>query len=375
MNGTRVVMIYIEPTPYICGLIDACRALWEGPMEVFYITTDLTQQWGLAPNAGGGVVLPDRRGKALLALWQALSRMPRETVLHLSGWGHPLLVATLLIGRLLGFHVFIESDTAKGKTLGMWKTFVKYVTYPRLFQLADHFLPGGKRQAAYLVSYGVPTNKITIANMTVDVAAITQYIERNGHELRAKLRDEMGLSVNIKAILYVGRLEPYKGVADLLDAFADVQSRRNDIRLLVVGSGSLVSLVRSAAAANKDIFYLGQLSQFKVIDAYITSDIVVIPSLYEPWGLVVNEAMACGRPIVATDRVGCVDDLITHGVAGFVVPANTPQVLADALELLASDDRLREEMGVAATRMIAPWTLQNEAKILVDCWRTRCCAF
>jgi glycosyltransferase involved in cell wall biosynthesis len=368
----RALLLYVEPTPYIEGLIEEIRRAWSGDLDVCYIAQVQSQDWKIDTKSSGGTILPVNRWRAITQLWRSLDRLSRGDVVHLAGFGHPLLVAALLMGKLRGLRVFIESDTASRHTVGGLKNFVKCVVYPPLFRLADHFLPGGKRQAAYLAAYGVPNTKTTAAQMTVDVASIMRYVATAGEAARDALRARLGYADDIRAVLYLGRLEPLKGVSDLLDAFADIASRREDVRLMIAGSGSLDSLVRDAAAVNPHISYLGRLSGTEVLDAYVASDIVVAPSRFEPWGLVVNEAMACGRPIVGTDRVGCVDDLVTHGETGFIVPAEAPHALAGALELLASNDSLREEMGAAATRRIAPWTLQNEAAILVDCWNARC---
>ncbi|MGH6835316.1 MAG: glycosyltransferase family 4 protein [Candidatus Acidiferrales bacterium] len=375
MRKPRAFLLYVEPTPYIEGLIKEIQRLWSGDLDVCYIAQDQSQDWKIDAKLSGGTILPVNRWRAITELRRSLGRLSRGDVVHLAGWGHPLLVAALLMGKLRGLRVFIESDTAAGQAVGGWKCVVRHVVYPPLFRLADHFLPGGKRQAAYLASYGVPNTKTTTAQMTVDVASIMRYVATAGEAARDALRARLGYANDIWAVLYLGRLEPMKGVSDLLVGFAGIASRRGDVRLMIAGSGSLDSLVKEAAAVNPHISYLGQLSGTAVLDAYLASDIVVAPSRFEPWGLVVNEAMACGRPIVATDRVGCIDDLVAHGQTGFIVPAEAPHALSDALELLVSNDRLREEMGAAATRRIAPWTLQNEAEIVVDCWNARCHAY
>jgi glycosyltransferase involved in cell wall biosynthesis len=368
----RAFLLYVEPTPYIEELIKEIQRAWSGDLDVRYIANDQSQNWKIDAKLYAGVVLPVDRWRAITELWRSLVLLSRGDVIHLAGWGHSLFIAALLMGKLRGLRVFIESDTSTGQAAGSIKNLAKRVVYPPLFRLVDHFLPGGKRQAAYLASYGVPSTKTTTAQMTVDVAAIMRYLATAGNAARDALRARLGYANDILAVLYLGRLEPSKGVADLLDAFADLASRRGDVRLMIAGSGSLDSSVRDAAAVNPQISYLGRLTGTQVLDAYVASDIVVAPSRFEPWGLVINEAMACGRPVVATERVGCVDDLMTHGETGFIIPAEAPRALAAALELLASNDRLREEMGAAAIRRIAPWTLQNEAAILVGCWNARC---
>ncbi|MGH6822598.1 MAG: glycosyltransferase, partial [Methylocella sp.] len=243
MRKPRAFLLYVEPTPYIEGLIKEIQRVWSGDLDVCYIAKDQSQDWKIDAKFSGGTILPVSRWRAIAQLWRSLCRLSRGDVVHLAGWGHPLLVAALLMGKVRGLRIFIESDTATGQAAGGWKNFVKHVIYPPQFRLADHFLPGGKRQAAYLASYGVPNTKITTAQMTVDVASIMRYVATAGEAARDALRARLGYADDISAVLYLGRLEPVKGVSDLLDGFADIASRRGDVRLMIVGSGSLDSLV------------------------------------------------------------------------------------------------------------------------------------
>ena len=95
---------------------------------------------------------------------------------------------------------------------------------------------------------------------------------------------------------------------------------------------------------------------------YASADVFVVPSWYEPWGLVVNEAMAACLPVVATTAVGCVDDLVVHGENGYLVPPRAVDHLRDALQKLASSLGLRADMGRASRAMIAGWTPENYAR-------------
>ncbi|MGH6857631.1 MAG: glycosyltransferase, partial [Methylocella sp.] len=176
MRKPRAFLLYVEPTPYIEGLIKEIQRAWSGELDVCYIAQDLSQDWKIDATFSDGMILPVSRWRAITQLWRSLGRLSRGDIVHLAGWGHPLLVAALLMGKLRGRRVFIESDTATGQAAGGWKNFVKHVIYPPQFRLADHFLPGGKRQAAYLASYGVPNTKITTAQMIVDVASIMRYV-------------------------------------------------------------------------------------------------------------------------------------------------------------------------------------------------------
>ena len=120
--------------------------------------------------------------------------------------------------------------------------------------------------------------------------------------------------------LFVGRLESHKGVDCLIEAFRKLNVERSRARLVLVGDGALREMVLTIAEANSSISYLGRLSGDDLWATYVSCDVLVLPSSFEPWGLVVNEAMAFGLPVIVTEEVGCVDDLVMDGHEGLVIP-------------------------------------------------------
>jgi glycosyltransferase involved in cell wall biosynthesis len=369
----RVVMVYIEPTPYIIALIDRLRLVEGGSIEAYYITTDLSQPWGLRLESGHERVLPRGFLARMQALRQALTRDRESTILHLAGWGHPVLLGALLMARSLEIPVAVESDTAEGRPDRSWRHFwrhwVKKLLYPLLFRLPSRFLPGGTRQARYLGQYGVKQERMTIAQMTVDVCAIRRFCSQDREAARSAARARWGMPANERIVLFVGRLEASKGLQELLSAFARAVAEENDLCLSIAGDGSLRAHVE-AIATKPDcrVTYLGRLSGDDVLSAYLAADLLVLPSLFEPWGLVINEAMACGLPVIVSDRVGCADDLVRPGETGLVVGAGREIDLASAIRQLARDEPARRHMGQAAERLISNWTLGNEARNIVSAW-------
>lgn len=149
-------------------------------------------------------------------------------------------------------------------------------------------------------------------------------------------------------ILFVGRLEKRKGVNYLLSAYQQVKREIHHCRLIVVGPGTRWSRryekqVRQSGLA--DIVFIGYVSQAELPRYYQTADIVCFPAIgRESFGMVLLEAMAMGKPIVASNIEGYAS-VVTHGVEGLLVPARDEQGLAQALILLATDARLRQEVG------------------------------
>jgi len=153
--------------------------------------------------------------------------------------------------------------------------------------------------------------------------------------------------------LFVGRLAPEKGIDVLLRAFAEARQRLPRARLWIVGEGPL------RAALEEDALRLGlaeavrfhpALQPDRLPEVYVAADLLCLPSRREMWGAVVNEAMACGRPVVASRMVGAAHDLLSTET-GRVVPAEDPTALARAIEeILSLGPAERTRMGEAARR-------------------------
>ena len=365
----RVVMLYIEPTPYVVALIDTLRRHWGGSIDVNYITTDLTQPWNMQLELDHGKVLPNGFFVKMRAIWTLLRHDRNHTILHLAGWGHPVLAGTLLMAGSLRIPVAVESDTPEGRPVRHWRRLFKQLFYPYLLRLPTRFLPGGTRQARYLAGFGVRQDRITVAQMTVDVCAIRRFCAMDRKAVRAAARTSWGMLFDERIVLFVGRLEPYKGVEVLLSAFARSVQGENELRLAIVGDGSLRPRVEALALDHdRRIIYLGRLSGDDVLRAYVAADFVVLPSLTDGWGLVINEAMACGLPVIVTDRVGCADDLVRDGETGLMVRAGRESELAAAILRLVRDKPERARMAHAAETLISNWTLANEARNITFAW-------
>ena len=359
-------MVYIEPAPYIVGLVDAIRSIWEGVVEVAFVHDALTQPWNYRVGRPGERILPEGHLRAVMAVRQLLAGNDYD-LLHLAGWGHPVLLGALATGSWHGLPVAVETDTPLPRTLPVWKRLIKEISYRPMFRLPAVFLPGGSRQAAYLRHYGVEEERIHIAQMTVDVTKILSFSARKRQPSEATLLESKSIPADHVKFLYVGRLEPHKGLGDLITAFEQFKEKMPGVALLIAGDGSLREWIEQRAVP--PIYYLGRLSGDSVWEAYAASDIFVLPSHFEPWGLVVNEAMASGLPVIATERAGCVDDLVRHGITGLIVGAESPDQLLSAMHSLAANSNARRQMGARAKQFIADWILENAARRTVDAWR------
>ena len=207
------------------------------------------------------------------------------------------------------------------------------------------FVVPGKSSFQYVKSYGACAEKIFVAPNAVDselfarkAAAVRQEAAMQRHALHLPPR----------FFLFVGRLVPKKGVFDLLEAYGKLAPElRAAIGLVLVGEGSAhAELVRRATRIEPgQVQCTGFVHREQLASYYALAEVFVFPSHTDPWGLVMNEAMACGLPVISSDAAGCTQDLVEDNRNGRVVRRGDVAQLASAMEELGRDPALRERMG------------------------------
>jgi 1,2-diacylglycerol 3-alpha-glucosyltransferase len=234
----------------------------------------------------------------------------------------------------------------------------------RFISSCQGFVVPGTTATEYLASFGVSRSQIFVAPNAVDVEQFTQGAAEARHDPRR--RERLGLPE--RYFLYVGRFVRPKGVFDLLSAYAKLpQEVRKSVGLVFVGDGvergELLRCSRDVQVGR--IRFAGFVQQEELPAFYALADALVLPTHSDTWGLVVNEAMACGLPLIATDMAGCGADLVSDGINGYVVRAGEPELLAQAMLKLISDPPLRDRMGLASARMTESFTPQIWAEGVV----------
>jgi glycosyltransferase involved in cell wall biosynthesis len=280
-------------------------------------------------------------------------------VVVVDGWDSFASLAAFALCRVLRKrYVMWAGSTANEPS---WRRTVTLPLVRMLVRGSDGYVAYGSRAREYLIGLGASPERIAIAYNTVDIG----WYRAKADELRprrAEIRRELGLGEG-PAVLYVGQLIERKGVDDLLDAYQFLLAKRTDAQLLIAGSGPLESRLRATASSRqlRGVIFAGHVAIPDLPRYYLAADCAVLPSHEEVWGLVLNEAAACGLPLVTTDRVGAGPDLVEPGVNGAIVPAASPPELARALdEVLARP----EAMGREAQRIVAHMThIQNAAAI------------
>ena len=210
--------------------------------------------------------------------------------------------------------------------------------------------------------YGADPERVSLIPCGVD---LRKFRPLDQEEVRKRL----GLNGE-KVLLYVGRVEPLKGLDLLVEAAAQIEAGEENVRMMVVGGGGPGELetdrVRRLAEERQVdglIDFVGRVDHDELPLYYNAADVCVVPSYYESFGLVALESMACGTPVVAS-RVGGLPTIVHHGHTGFLKSWRCPEAFAHSVEMIISSSSLQESMGAAARRRAELMGWSNVASMI-----------
>jgi glycosyltransferase involved in cell wall biosynthesis len=298
----------------------------------------------------------ERPGLLSKVLWRLVTNGGFDAVC-LGGYYFREAWTVILAAKRMGIPVILctdahslESRRAKSKVA----LAVKKRIVGRIFRMAAAVITSSSKAEVFLQSLGIPADRIFMGRSVVDN---TWWTDRAEHVDRAALRRELNLPADAGVVLYCAKLQAWKRPGDLLEAFS--RANVSDSFLVFAGDGPLRTALeqrsRDLRVADR-VRFLGFVNQTRLPGVYVASDLLVLPSEYEPFGLVVNEAMLCGRPVVVSDRIGARFDLVREGETGSVFPCGNVDALAKTLRSLLSDRSRLDRMGAAAKERMQTWT-------------------
>jgi glycosyltransferase involved in cell wall biosynthesis len=257
-------------------------------------------------------------------------REGRFDALLVTGWHLKAYLQGTLAAKRLGIPVMVRGDSHLDTPRSRLKVALKALVYPRFLRLFDAALYVGLRSRMYYAHYGYPIDRLFYSPHCVDTA---WFAARATEEERQHLRTLHRIGPDVTVLLFAGKLLPFKRPVDLVLAAAKCRTRAVNAEVMVAGCGELeLHLKAAAACSGVRLHLLGFRNQTEMPAAYAAADCLVLPSDgQETWGLVANEALACGRPIIVSSACGCSPDLARDGNAGRTFPTGDIHALADAI--------------------------------------------
>jgi glycosyltransferase involved in cell wall biosynthesis len=204
-----------------------------------------------------------------------------------------------------------------------------------------------------MVARGAPPERVRVFANTIDVEEFGRQADGLASR-REELREALGAAADDVVVLSVARLAREKGHDALVHAVAEA----GDPRLLLVlagGGPERERLEDLARVRGVRIVFAGDLEWERIVESYVAADVFALLSEHEPWAVVVNEAAACGLPLLLSDRVGAAHDLLRDGENGALVATGDVGAAAAALRRLAVDEELRRSYGARSRELARDW--------------------
>jgi glycosyltransferase involved in cell wall biosynthesis len=264
-----------------------------------------------------------------------------------NGWYLKSYVQAILACRRLRLPVFLRGDSQRPADRPLLTRALKYPIYRALLNSVDGHLYVGEANRRYLAHYGVPSSKLWFVPHSVDDRRFRDAADRARAEHHdAALRQRYGIDDRSRIALFVGRLVEKKRAADFVRAIAGIR-RAHNVAGVIVGSGVLQQELQALSdRLDAGVVFAGFANQTALPAFYAAAHLLVLPSdAGETWGLVANEALSCGTPIVVSDRAGCALDLAGPHT-GRVFPCGDAAALERAIVEMANH-RTESPDGVA----------------------------
>ncbi len=361
----RVGYIAGEPNPSRAPHLDRIAAHPDIDLTVIYAASTVHRREWTLQLAHDPIVLRGLRLPAMRILhhdypltpqiWRLLER-ERFDVLVIGGWSLMATQLGIVWARFRHVPYLLISENHFRENRPLWVRALKAAVLPHLVKPAAGQLVTGTLAREHQLHYGAREDSVTVFPNTVDV----ENFGRRAHELSAKrdeIRQALGVAGDALVVTQVSRFIPLKGPDLAIEAVARARALTDRVmHLVLVGSGPMHDgLVRRARELDVPTSFPGWRSGDDLIEIYAATDIFMLLSRREPWGIVVNEAAACGLPLVLTDAVGAAADLLVPGENGELVRSGDEAGAAEAIARLANDEARRARFGRRSHELAQSW--------------------
>lgn len=319
---------------------------WDLPMLQGY---DYRVLRNLGGDPSGGVLRAVNPG-----IVPALIGGRYDAVIFMIGWGTVTSLLGILACRAARIPFFLFGDSSYPPPVDSARAAIRAGFLRALFGLTTGFLVSGVTNAKYYRHYGADPKRFFLLPWAIDNDRFFDACSA-AKPGREALRASLGIGAERMVAVFSGKLIERKDPRTLVRAVSRMRAR-DRVSILFLGDGVLRdTLEQQARDEGVHAVFPGFINQADMPKYYAAADVFVLGSTYEPRGTVINEAMACELPLVVSDQMGAIGDLVLHGDNAFVFPAGDTDALASALDRLAADPELRARMAARSRAIIAEW--------------------
>ena len=265
-----------------------------------------------------------------------------------NGWDYKSAWQAIWAAWQSDVRVFVRGDSHLRAPRSRPVRLTKLLLYRRFVPRFDACLAVGEWSREYFAYYGARPDRIFFVPHVIDFDFMVSE-SRRFQTKRSELRQQLGLREDGVVFIFVGKFTDIKRPLDFVRAVQDALKQEPSVQALMVGDGPLRETCENFVRSHHvPVRFTGFLNQSQITRAYVAGDVLVLPSIGETWGVVVNEAMACSRPCLVSDRVGCGPDLVVERKTGLVFPHGNVAALATAMVELARGPSQIAAMGESA---------------------------
>ena len=294
-------------------------------------------------------------------LRQGIDGQPFDAV-WIHGYSTVNTFHAMLAAKALGIPTLTRSDSWLGdRNRSPVRLSLKRNFFRLLACLVDGILAVGTRNKEYWTHYMGQSFPIFLMPYAVNNRYFADRAAA-ARPFRSELYRELGLDHQRPVILYASKLQERKHCDHLLEAYLQLRKdTANTAQLVIVGDGEMRAQLEARARDSgiDGICFTGFRNQSELPRFFDLSTVFVLPASHEPWGLVINEAMAAGLPVIASDQVGAAHDLLRQDENGFIYPAGNIPALRDAIAAVLQPG-VAAAMGHRSRDLIAHWSFRED---------------
>jgi glycosyltransferase involved in cell wall biosynthesis len=312
-------------------------------------------------------LLPEIEASTVMPSMMKSLLKERADILHAHGYYYFPAYLAAIARHITGIPLVLTTHSGPESRMPTLTKLYNPIVGKFCLKKTDQIISLTRRGAEYLTSIGARSEKITVIPNGID----TNFFSRrtDGHSFREKY------GILGKVILYVGRISKVKGLNYLVDAMPAILNEVPDAILVIIGPdfGLKTELRRRAKqlCIEKKVLFIGPLTGDELVDSYAVSDVFVLPSIHEAMAMVLLEAMAMGKPVIATDT-GAARDLIQNGVNGFVIKPRRPDQIAKAVISLIKNRTFATKMGDINRKIASKHSWDNITQLTSQVYRKLC---